>query len=309
MTTASEFSGGRLYVSIKTSELPEAERTAVLNQAFDYAVGRGLFDELELDTRSFNNRTEAEKLALSRLSAKAHDSRRTNMRIRNPTAGEVWAAVEIARHLISINLNYRGELVAGTSDEVSDVDFVAGSADDLDQILNDLQSRVSSPLRVDTAELESPPYFLVVSEAEILETFKLTKAGNSDVKSPPIDDDRFMVEAFDKEGQAAGSMEIPELEEGAFRLYDGDARLASLIRDGWDVKVSGWSEPRRDELKVYVEAFLGQIGAAAIESEVWETYTRRAAEVITLWHHHHTPKLIRWISALVRRAPKSRTPG
>jgi len=111
-------------------------------------------------------------------------------------------------------------------------------------------------------------------------------------------------------GHAVSSMEVPEVKEGWYRLFDADARCADLgwnERRGWDVLINGWSEPQPDEFKAAVTAYLLRLGEKppGIELDIGAF----VSEVVPLLRRLDESRKPRWMRAIeqgirwVRRQP------
>lgn len=74
-----------------------------------------------------------------------------------------------------------------------------------------------------------------------------------------IDTDGGDVMAFDSVTAAVGYIELPEVTDGAYVVFDAEGYEATLGADRWNTKVLGWSaEPRPGELHRVLRAFVGR---------------------------------------------------
>jgi hypothetical protein len=77
------------------------------------------------------------------------------------------------------------------------------------------------------------------------------------VEGPDID-----LRAVDTVRAAEGSMEVPEMTEGLFQVFDAGGRQAELGVERWDVQITKWSAPMPERLRALLEAYLGLEGIA-----------------------------------------------
>jgi hypothetical protein len=90
-------------------------------------------------------------------------------------------------------------------------------------------------------------------------------------------------------------METPEVEEGAYRLFDSAGRQAVLGTQRWDVIEKGWSEPKPDELRAALSAFLRRKGFQPPDRADAREFAREVAPILEELEERETPRLIRAI--------------
>jgi hypothetical protein len=115
------------------------------------------------------------------------------------------------------------------------------------------------------------------------------------------------IEDFDVEttlGHAVSHMEVPEVKEGWYRLFDAEARRADLgwnEKRGWDVLINGWSEPQPQELKTAVTAYLLRLGEKPpdIDMDIG-AFVREAVPILRRLQEARKPGWIRAIEQGIR---------
>ena len=103
-------------------------------------------------------------------------------------------------------------------------------------------------------------------------------------------------QVFKDYGQALSYMETPEVDEGAYRLFDSAGRRAVLGTQKWDVIVRDWSEPKPDEMQSALSEFLRRKGYEPPDTDAdIRTFAGNVAPILEELEKHHTPRLIRAI--------------
>jgi hypothetical protein len=112
--------------------------------------------------------------------------------------------------------------------------------------------------------------------------------------SEPGAEEEFQV--FKDYEQALSYMETSEVDEGAYRLFDSSGRQAVLGTQKWDVIARHWSEPKKDEMRSAVSAFLRRKGYEPPDTEVdTRTFAGNVAPILEELEEQDTPWLIRAI--------------
>ncbi|MDQ6883895.1 MAG: hypothetical protein M3077_06605 [Candidatus Dormibacteraeota bacterium] len=103
-------------------------------------------------------------------------------------------------------------------------------------------------------------------------------------------------QVFKDYGQALSYMETPEVDEGAYRLFDSAGRQAVLGTQKWDVIARDWSEPKPDEMRSALSAFLRRKGYEPPDTEAdIRIFAGNAVPILEELEKHNTPRLIRAI--------------
>jgi hypothetical protein len=101
-------------------------------------------------------------------------------------------------------------------------------------------------------------------------------------------------------GHAIGHMEVPEVKEGYYRLFDGTARRAELgwsERRGWDVFIKGWSPPEPEELKSALRAYLVRTGQTVPDKDTdFPAFVNESASIMRRLQEARKPRWIRVIA-------------
>jgi hypothetical protein len=109
-------------------------------------------------------------------------------------------------------------------------------------------------------------------------------------------------QVFDAWGQALSSMETPEVEEGAYRLFDSAGRRARLGTQKWDVTAEEWSAPEPEAMRAAVSSYLVRMGFTppGAETDI-RVFAETAAVILKRLEDLHTPAWIRAIRGFLKR--------
>jgi hypothetical protein len=94
------------------------------------------------------------------------------------------------------------------------------------------------------------------------------------VEGPDID-----LRAVETVRAAEGSMEVPEMTEGLFQVFDVSGRQAELGVARWDVQITKWSAPMPERLRALLEAYLGREGISVDARQPLSDLIETAARV------------------------------
>jgi hypothetical protein len=100
-------------------------------------------------------------------------------------------------------------------------------------------------------------------------------------------------------------MEVPEVNEGLYLVFDAEGREADVVADRWDVRLASWSKPSPERLRPLLEAYLSNEGIAGPTdqplSELVVTAARVARErqLGRIWPN--------WLGRLIARSQKRRS--
>jgi hypothetical protein len=111
--------------------------------------------------------------------------------------------------------------------------------------------------------------------------------------------------SFETAKSAEGWVEPPEVEAGAYAVFDADGRRGRLAIERWDVRISDWEPPTPESLRSILTSFLSQHGvgdsAGMSLPELVATTDRVAREIEDARTHP------RWLAWLLRRRGARRT--
>lgn len=142
----------RFLVSITQRKLASTEVRSVLRELFSYARTHHSIDRIESEALPLSS---VEEVAKNLIDEFVQRGIRMGGRviINHPSNEDLELAERIAPHVMSLNLMVNEELVAGASDEVSTLDLIVLSQEDLQQLLERFGPEITARLSIDTAEL------------------------------------------------------------------------------------------------------------------------------------------------------------
>jgi hypothetical protein len=106
-------------------------------------------------------------------------------------------------------------------------------------------------------------------------------------------------EVYETLGHALGHMEVPEVKEGYYRLFDSTARCAELgwsERHGWDVFIKAWSLPKTEELNSALRAHFVRTGQTVPDEDAdFPAFMNESASIMRRLQEARKPRWIRVI--------------